>query len=87
MVDAPPLITEAGLNAAVTLAGREPVERLTFWATPLLVAVLIEDLPEEPCPMARLFGLDEIVKSLDVTVSVSDVVCVALALVPVTVMV
>jgi hypothetical protein len=85
MVDEPPLVTEAGLNTAVTPAGRVPVERLTFWATPLLVAVLMVDLPEDPCPMARLLGLAEIVKSLAVTVSVRFAECVPLAPVPVTV--
>jgi hypothetical protein len=85
MVDEPPLVTEAVLNTAVTPTGSVPVERLTFWATPLLVAVLIVDLPEDPCPTARLLGLAEMVKLLDVTVSVRLAVCVALALVPVTV--
>jgi hypothetical protein len=85
-VDEPPLETELALSVAVTPAG-VVVERFTVWATPLLVAVLMVDLPEEPCPMARLFGFAEIVKSLDVTVSVRFVERVALALVPVTVMV
>ena len=90
IVEEPPAVTDAGLKLTVTPAGWPLALRLTDCAEPLVTAVEIVELPLEPCPTLKLVGLAAIEKSdagADVTVSATVVACVALALVPVTVIV
>lgn len=84
----PPEVTELGLIAAVMPEGAPLSESETFCALPLVVAVLIVELPEEPCTIDRLAGFTAIEKSLAalaVTVTLSAAVCEPDAAVPVTV--
>jgi hypothetical protein len=83
-----PEVTLAGLNDAVAPEGSPLAERLTVCAEPLVVVVEMVLVPEPPWAMETLDGLALIEKSLAtgaVTVSVTLVVCVAEAPVPVTV--
>ncbi len=88
IVDEPPAVTDAGLKFADAPAGNPLALRLTDCAEPLVTAVLIVVAPLKPCTTLTLLGLAPIEKSFTtgaVTVSVTEVVCVALAPVPVTV--
>jgi len=88
IVDEPPAVTEAGLKPTFEPAGTPLALRLTDWAEPLVTAVEIVEVPLLPCAMLTLPGLAAIEKSLGggaVTVRPTDVVCVALEPVPVTV--
>lgn len=90
IVDEPPAVTDAGLNATVVPDGWPVALRLTVCAEPLSTTVLIVDVPFEPCATARLAGLAVIEKSdggAGFTVRLTLVVCVAVEPVPVTVIV
>src|SRR5207249_9727623 len=90
IVDEPPAVTEPGLKLALDPAGTPLALRLTDWAEPLVTAVEIVEPPLEPWAMLTLLGLAAIEKSLGggaVTVRPTDVMCVALKPVPVTVIV
>ena len=87
IVDELPALTDVGLNETVTPDGRPLADRLMLWAAPLVTAVPIDDVALPPCVTPTLLGLAEIEKSEVVTVSPTVVVCVALAPVPVTVIV
>src|SRR5436190_176639 len=63
IADEPPAVTEVGLKPTVVPAGRPLALRLTDCATPLVTAVLIVDVPLEPCATLRLPGLAPIEKS------------------------
>src|ERR1700730_8107224 len=80
-VELPPVVTLVGLRPAVTPVGAPPAVRLTVSAEPLTSAVLIVEVPLEPCWMVRLDGLALIEKLFGgggaVTVSVTVVECVA----------
>jgi hypothetical protein len=87
-VEALPAVTEVGLSEAVGPAGETLAARLTVPAEPLVTAVLIVEVELPPCWIDRLVGLALIEKSLftgAVTVTVTDVLCVLLPSVPVTV--
>src|SRR6266496_1269622 len=85
--DEPPAVIEGGLKPTVVPAGAPVALRFTDWATPLVTAVPIIELPLEPCGTLRLLGLAPIEKSEAPTVRPTVVVWVAPALVPVTVLV
>ena len=88
IVELPPAVTEAGLKLAVTPAGRPLALRLTLCAAPLVTAVLIVEVPFVPWATVRLLGLAAIEKSdggAGFTVRLTDVLCVAVVPVPVTV--
>jgi hypothetical protein len=83
-----PAVTDDGLKLAEAPVGRPLAERLTAWAEPLVTAVESVVVPLAPCATETLDGLAAIEKSFVaavVTVSVTLVVWVALAPVPVTV--
>lgn len=82
-----PAVTEVGFSEAVGPEGETLAVKLTVPAEPLVTAVLIVEVPLLPWVMDRLEGLALIEKSLvtDVTVTVTDVLCVTLPSVPVTV--
>src|SRR5260370_20209753 len=87
-VELPPEVTLAGLNDAVAPEGSPLAERLTVCAEPLVVAVEMVLVPDPPCATERLEGEALMEKSFAtgaVTVSVTGVLCVAEAPVPVTV--
>jgi hypothetical protein len=86
-VDAAPALTTVGLREAVRPLGDEVALRLIASAVPVTSAVLIVLVPELPCTTVRLLGLAAIEKSdvAAVTVTVTDVLCVAEPSVPVTV--
>ena len=88
-VELPPVATEAGLNDAVAPVGRPLALSAIDSAEPLTIAVAIEEVPLAPWTRLKLAGLAAIEKSFGAAVTVSDtvVLCVALAAVPVTVMV
>ena len=70
------------------LAGSPLALMVTVCGDPLVIPVEISDVPLDPCTMLKLVGLALIEKSFTtgtVTVSATEVVCVALAPVPVTV--
>src|SRR6266536_3472002 len=85
--DEPPAVIEGGLKPTVVPAGAPVALRFTDWATPLVTAVPIIELPLEPCGTLRLLGLAPIEKSEAPNVRPTVVVWVAPALVPVTVIV
>jgi len=88
IVDEPPAVTEAGLKLTVVPAGWPLALRLTVCAEPPVSAVEIVEEPPPPWATLRLLGLAAIEKSDvpdGVTVSDTEVVCVALVPVPVTV--
>src|SRR5438067_12358767 len=87
IADEPPAVIEVGLKPTVVPAGAPVALRLTDCATPLVTAVPMVELPLEPCGTLRLLGLAPIEKSEAPTVRPTVVVCVAPALVPVTVIV
>jgi len=87
IVEDAPAATEPGLKPTVTPAGSPLELKLTVCAAPLSTVVPIVDVPLLPCGTLRLFGLALIEKSDATTVKTTVVVCVALALVPVTVIV
>jgi hypothetical protein len=87
-VDDPPEFTEVGLNAAVAPAGKPDAESDTDCAEPDVTAVEIVDVAGLPAFTVAEDGLAAIEKSFAataLTVSDTDVVCVADAPVPVTV--
>src|SRR5882762_8397135 len=88
-VELPPAVTDVGLSEAVAPLGAPETERLTVSALPEVTAVEIVLVPEAPRTRLKLVGLAAIEKSFGggglVTVSVTEVVCVAEVLVPVTV--
>ncbi len=89
-VELPPAVTEVGLSVAVAPAGVPLTVRSTVSAAPLVTAVEMVDVPFAPCARERLAGLALIEKSFAtgaVIVNVTGVLCVALAPVPVTVIV
>jgi hypothetical protein len=88
-VDEPPEETLVGLNEAVAPDGTPLTEKLTVCAEPLVIVVLIVEVPVDPCATLSDDGLAEIEKSLGggaLITKVTVVLCVALAPVPVTVM-
>jgi hypothetical protein len=90
IVEEPPAVTDAGLKLTVVPAGWPLALRLTVCAEPLVTAVEIAVLPLAPCTTLTLLGLTAIEKSdvgVLVTVRPTVVVWVALAPVPVTVIV
>jgi hypothetical protein len=90
IVDELPAVTEAGLKLTVVPAGWPLALSETDCAAPLVTAVEIVDVPFPPCTTLIEAGLAEIEKSeigAVVTVSETDVECVALDPVPVTVIV
>ena len=87
IVDDPPAVTDDGLKPIVTPAGWPLALRITVCADPLVIAVLIVDVPLLPCATLRLLGLALIEKFDATTVNATEVVCVALVPVPVTVIV
>jgi hypothetical protein len=90
IVDELPAVTEAGLKLTVVPAGAPLELNATVCADPLVTAVPIVDVPFAPWTMVRLLGLADIEKSGGggaVTVRLTVVECVALAPVPVTVIV
>jgi len=85
-VELPPAVTDVGLSAAVAPLGTPVTERLTVCALPEVTAVEIVLVPEAPCTRLKLVGLAAIEKLFGgLTVSVTEVVCVAEVPVPVTV--
>ena len=83
-----PAVTEVGFNEAVGPEGETLAVRLTVPAVPLVTAVLIVEVPLPPCVIDRLVGLALIEKSFvtgAVTVTATEVLCVALPSTPVTV--
>ena len=85
-----PAVTETGLNETVVPAGWPVALSVTVCAEPLVTVVEIVEVPLPPCARLRLDGLAEIEKSdggASVTVRLTAVACVALAPVPVTVIV
>lgn len=87
-VELAPDVIEVGLTVAVVPVGIPLTARFTVWAEPLMIVVLMVDVPEPPCTMDTEDGLALMEKSLvtgAVTVSDTVVVCVALVPVPVTV--
>ena len=83
-------MTEVGLKLTLVPDGWPVALKLTVWAVPERTAVPIVEVPLAPCCTVRLLGVAVIAKSngvAAVTLSVTGVVCVALALVPVTVIV
>jgi hypothetical protein len=86
-VAAAPALTAAGLRVAVSPPGDDVALRLIASAVPVTSAVLIVLVPELPWTTVRLLGFADIAKSdgAAVTVTVTDVLCVALPSVPVTV--
>jgi hypothetical protein len=87
IVDEFPAVTEAGPKLTVVPGGCPLALRLTACAAPVVTAVEIVETSFAPSAMLRLFGFAAIEKSAGVTVKLTDVVCVALAPVPVTVIV
>jgi len=90
IVDEPPAVTDAGLKLTVTPEGSPDAFNATGCAAPLVTAVLIVEVPFAPCATDRLLGF-ALIEKFDaagaVTVNATEVECVALALVPVTVIV
>jgi hypothetical protein len=86
-VELKPAVIGFGLKEAVVPGGSPLVLSVMVSGEPLRADVAMVDVALPPCTADRLLGLAPIVKSLGagVTVSVTDVVCVALAAVPVTV--
>src|SRR5260370_87616 len=85
-VELPPAVTDVGLSAAFARLGRAVTERLTVCAFPEVTAVEIVLVPEAPCTRLKLVGLAAIEKLFGgLTVSVTEVACVAEVPVPVTV--
>jgi hypothetical protein len=90
IVDELPAVTEVGLKLTVVPAGAPLELSETVCAAPFVTAVPIVDVPLAPCTIVKLFGAAEMEKSGGggaVTVRLTDVECVALAPVPVTVIV
>ena len=87
IVEELPAVTVAGLKPIVTPAGSPVALSVTDWAAPEVTAVLIVDVPLFPCCTLMSAGLAAIEKSDAVTVRATVVECVALAPVPVTVIV
>jgi hypothetical protein len=85
--DEPPAATDPGLKVTVVPVGCPLALNATDCGEPLVTAVAIVELPFAPCAIDRLLGLALIEKSETpaVTVSDTDVECVVLGLVPVTV--
>ncbi len=87
-VEAPPVVTLAGLKVPVTPAGAPERDRPMLSALPETRVVLTLVPPEVPWTTERLVGLALIEKSLDggvaVTVRLTPVAWVAEAAVPVT---
>src|SRR2546426_2753002 len=85
-VELPPAVTDVGLSAVVAPLGTPVTERLTVCALPEVTAVEIVLVPEAPCTRLNLVELAAIEKLLGgLTVSVTEVACVAEVPVPVTV--
>src|SRR5437879_7454106 len=85
-VELPPAVTDVGLSAAVAPLGTPVTERLNVCALHDVTAVEIVLVPEAPCRRLKLVGLAAIEKLFGgLTVSVTEVVCVAEVPVPVTV--
>src|SRR5437879_4066948 len=82
-VELPPAVTDVGLSDAVAPLGTPVTERLTVCALPEVTAVEIVLVPEAPCTRLKLVGLAAIEKLFGgLTVSVTEVVCVAVVPVP-----
>ena len=85
-VELPPAVTVLGLKDAVAPDGSPLALRVTVWAEPLTTAVLTVEVTLWPWSTVTLLGLALIEKSSGmVTVSETEVLCVAEAPVPVTV--
>jgi hypothetical protein len=83
-----PEVTDAGLKLADVFAGIPLALKLTDCGDPPVIPVEINDVPLDPCTRLKLVGLALIEKSFTtgaVTVSVTEVACVALDPVAVTV--
>jgi len=88
IVDEPPAVTDEGLKVSVGPVGNTFALKLTVCADPFVTVVEIVELPLDPCTTLRLLGLALTEKSsaaAGVMVSETDVVCVALVPLPVTV--
>ena len=88
--EAPPAVTEVGLNDGVTPDGGVPASSAIVCADPLVTAVEIVDVPLDPCWIETLVGFALMEKSFGgaaVTVRVTVALWVAAAPVPVTVIV
>ena len=82
-----PAVMLAGLNDAVAPVGRPDALNATLWALPLVTEVEIVDVPLCPAVTVTVVGAAEIEKSSTtgaLTVSETEVACVADAPVPVT---
>ncbi len=64
-------VTLGGFNPVVRLVDEDVTAKVTVPAKPLRLVSAIVDVPEEPCTLVREVGLDEIVKSGTVTVTVT----------------
>jgi len=86
-VELAPEETDAGLNDALAPLGTPAMLKVTVCAAPEVTAVEMVLVPEPFWAMLKVFGLAEIEKSFtaETTVNDTDVVCVAEAPVPVTV--
>lgn len=86
-VELAPEVTDAGLNDAVAPLGTPAMLKVTVCAAPEVTAVDMALVPEPLWAMLKVFGLAEIEKSFtaETTVNDTEVVCVAEAPVPVTV--
>ena len=87
----PPAVTEVGLSDAVAPEGVPVTDSETVCALPLVTAVEMVEVPEAPCCTLSEAGFALMEKSFagggPLTTSVTEVVCVADAPVPVTVIV
>jgi hypothetical protein len=64
IVEDPPAVTAVGLNDTVAPEGKPLALKDTVCADPLVTAVLIVEVPDDPCVTVTLDGLAEIEKSL-----------------------
>lgn len=67
-VEEPPEVTEVGLKLALAPAGRPEILKVTVWAVPEVVAVLMVLVPLFPWVKLTLEGLALIEKSLEAAV-------------------
>ena len=85
-VELPPAVTVLGLKDAVAPEGKPLALSVTVCAFPLITVVPMVEVPLWPCTTDTLLGLALVEKSSGtLTVSETDVLCVAEAPVPVTV--
>jgi hypothetical protein len=90
-VEEPPAVTLVGLSEADAPDGTPVTDKLTVCAEPLVIVVLMVDVPLPPWATLTADGLAEIEKSFGgggggaLIVKVTVVLCVALVPVPVTV--